>query len=79
MFNNREAGFARKDDTLPERYFKEPVPAGLPIVQGRRMDKKKFDKMLDEYYELYGCDSNGIPKPETLQKLGLDKEPSRLL
>jgi aldehyde:ferredoxin oxidoreductase len=79
MFNNREAGYARKDDSLPERYFKEPVPGGLPIVKGTRMDKKKFDKMLDEYYELYGCDSNGVPKPETLQNLGLDKEPSHLL
>ncbi|RLF11117.1 MAG: hypothetical protein DRJ98_02790, partial [Thermoprotei archaeon] len=39
----------------------------------------EFDKMLDEYYDLHGWDRNGIPKPETLQRLRLDKEPSHKL
>jgi len=78
MFNLRE-GFTRKDDTLPERYFKEPTPMGLPIAKGRKIDRERFEKMLDEYYELHNWDKNGVPKKETLEKLGLDKEPTHLL
>jgi len=78
MFNLRE-GFTRKDDTLPERYFKEPTPLGLPIAKGRKIDRGRFEKMLDEYYELHNWDRNGVPKKETLEKLGLDKEPTHLL
>jgi aldehyde:ferredoxin oxidoreductase len=79
MFNHREAGRDRKDDALPERYFAEAVPGGLPIVKGKRMDREKFEKMLDEYYECHGWDQNGVPTREALEKLGLDKEPSHLL
>jgi len=75
MFNLRE-GFSRKDDALPERYFKEPTPVGLPIAKGKKIDRDKFEKMLSEYYALHGWDENGLPKKETLEKLGLDKEPS---
>jgi aldehyde:ferredoxin oxidoreductase len=78
MFNNRE-GFGRKDDALPERYFKEPTPIGLAIAKGKTIDKEMFNKMLDEYYELHKWDSNGAPKEETLKQLGLDKEPSHII
>ena len=78
MFNVRE-GFSRKDDMLPERYFKEPTPIGLPIVKGKKINKDKFERMLDEYYALHGWDENGFPRKETLEKLGLDKEPSRIV
>ena len=79
MFNYREAGYDRKDDRLPERYFAEAVPGGLPVVKGTRMDRKKWNKMLDEYYELHGWDNNGLPTEEALRKLGLEKEPSHVL
>ena len=79
MFNHREAGFDRKDDRLPERYFAEAVPGGLPIIKGTKMDKKKWEKMLDEYYEFHGWDKNGLPTKGGLKKLGLDKEPSHIL
>lgn len=80
LFNYREAGYDRKDDTLPERYFAEPVPGGLPIVKGHRMERDKFEKMLDEYYEFHNWDKKtGLPTPEVLEKIGLDKEPSHLL
>jgi aldehyde:ferredoxin oxidoreductase len=35
--------------------------------------------MIDELYEHKGLDSEGIPKPEVLQSLGLAKEPSHLV
>ena len=78
MFNLRE-GFSRKDDNLPERYFKEPTPIGLPVARNKKIDKEKFNEMLDQYYQLHGWDKNGVPNEETLQKLSLDKEPTNLL
>jgi aldehyde:ferredoxin oxidoreductase len=78
LFNIRE-GLTRKHDWLVDRYFDEPTPVGLPIVRGKKIDREKFKKMIDEYYELHGWDENGVPRPETLEKLGLDKEPSHKL
>ena len=78
MFNNRE-GFSRKDDALPERYFKEATPIGLPRVRDRKINKEKFEKMLDEYYTLHGWDDKGVPTIETIQKLGIEKEPSHII
>jgi aldehyde:ferredoxin oxidoreductase len=66
MFNVRE-GLRRKDDTLPERFLKEPMPSGP--AKGQIC---KLDEMLDEYYEYRGIDKlTGIPKDETLVRLGL--------
>jgi aldehyde:ferredoxin oxidoreductase len=75
LFNNRE-GFSRKDDTLPERFFKEPTPLGFPIVKDKIIDRSKFKKILDEYYAFHDWNNEGIPTTETLQKLGLNKEVS---
>jgi aldehyde:ferredoxin oxidoreductase len=79
MFNHREAGFDRKDDRLPERYYVEPVPGGLPIVKGKKIDRKRFEGMLDEYYQFHGWSKRGIPLKKTLKTLGMDKEPSHML
>jgi aldehyde:ferredoxin oxidoreductase len=82
LFNLRE-GLKREDlkrgDMLNHRYFDEPAKRGAPDVVGRCLDREKFNKMIDEFYEYKGLDKNGVPKPETLKRLGLDKEPSRLL
>jgi aldehyde:ferredoxin oxidoreductase len=78
MFNLRE-GLSREDDWLSDRYFDEPTPLGLNIVRGRSLDREKFKEMIDEYYKQHGWDEKGVPKPETLRKLGIDKEPSHLL
>jgi aldehyde:ferredoxin oxidoreductase len=43
------------------------------------IDKEKFIKMVDELYEHQGLDQDGIPKPKTLESLGLKNEPSQLL
>ena len=78
LFNIRE-GFTREDDALVERYFDEPTPDGLEVVKGKTIDRKKFKKMLDEYYEHHGWDKDGVPTKETLERLGLDSEPSKKL
>ena len=82
LFNLRE-GLKRNDlekgDMLNHRYFDEPCRRGAVDVVGTMIDKKKFIKMVDELYEHQGLDKNGVPTPERLEKLGLNKEPSHLL
>jgi len=82
LFNLRE-GLTREDlkkgDMLNHRYFDEPCRRGAPDVVGRVIDREKFKKMVDEFYEYKGLDQNGVPKPETLKRLSLEKEPSHLL
>jgi aldehyde:ferredoxin oxidoreductase len=82
LFNLREGltrDDLRKGDTLNHRYFDEPCLRGAPDVVGATIDREKFTKMIDEYYKHHGWDENGVPTPETLKRLGLDKEPSHLL
>ena len=62
-------GMTRKEDTLPKRYFDEPISEGP--AQGEVILRDAFDKMLDEYYRLHHWDRNGIPKKESLKRLGL--------
>ena len=78
MFNNRE-GASRKDDMLPERYFSEPTPLGPEGMKDKVIERDKFEQLLDEYYEAHGWDVRGVPAPETLSRLGLDREPSHLI
>ena len=78
LFNIRE-GFSRNDDMLVDRYFEEPTPEGLDVVKGKTIDRKKFEKMIDEYYGHHDWDNNGVPTDKTLQRLGLENEPSKKL
>jgi len=78
LFNIRE-GLTREDDWLPDRYFDEPTPIGLPVARGKSIDREKFKQMIDEYYELHGWDEDGVPRPETLGEMGLEQEPSHML
>lgn len=66
-----QEGISRKEDTLPKRYFEEPIPEGP--AQGEVILKEEFDRMLDENYRLHGWDENGVPRKETLKRLGLDQ------
>ena len=68
MFNNRE-GFTRKDDTLPERTLNEPLPDGP--AQGRCIGEENLNRMVDEYYEARGWNSEGVPTEATLKKYDL--------
>jgi aldehyde:ferredoxin oxidoreductase len=82
LFNLRE-GLEREDlvkgDMLNHRYFDEPLKRGAPDIVGMTIDRKKFKKMVDEFYEHNGWDKKGVPTPETLRRLGLDQEPAHLL
>jgi len=67
-FNVRE-GFTRKDDTMPERMEKEPLPDGKP--KGHVVPRADFEKMLSEYYKLWGWDDQGRPTKKALDEAGL--------
>jgi aldehyde:ferredoxin oxidoreductase len=66
MFNNRE-GITRKDDTLPKRYFDDPM--SMKIAKGHHIDRKEFDLLLSRYYKLRGWDDNGQVKKERVEEL----------
>jgi aldehyde:ferredoxin oxidoreductase len=70
LFNIRE-GFSRKDDKLPPKFFKQPLQGGP--TDGVKVSMEEFEKALDEYYTLRGWHNNGIPKEETLKRLGITK------
>ena len=63
---NVRLGVTRKDDVLPRRLLTQPRPSGrakgvLP----------QLDRMLDELYDLRGWSDDGIPRKETVERLGL--------
>ena len=66
MLNNR-MGVSRKDDTLPKRYFDDPMP--LKIAKGHHVDRREFDKLLSRYYKLREWDDNGQVKPDRVKQL----------
>ncbi|NJD52347.1 MAG: aldehyde ferredoxin oxidoreductase [Candidatus Methanoperedens sp.] len=59
LFNNK-AGFSKKDDTLPERFF-----------ENGGIDRNDFEKSLDEYYLQRGWDEYGVPGEGKLRELGI--------
>ena len=65
LFNLR-AGFSKKDDTLPARLLREPMPAGP--AAGMTVP---LEAMLGEYYRLRGWDEQGCPTKEKLAALQL--------
>jgi aldehyde:ferredoxin oxidoreductase len=82
LYNVRQ-GLSRADDQLPARFVEEVVPlysferdpesgslqqSAEPVGQAQLYD---FEAMLDRYYDLRGWSRDGIPTPETLERLGL--------
>ncbi len=68
-FNVRE-GMGRKEDTLPQRMFTEPL---LNAGEATGQMIRKMDTLLDEYYEAFGYNKEGIPTPQRIRELGLEK------
>ncbi len=65
-------------DANPSRFY-EPLSKGP--YKGKTIEKTKVEKDKKEYYKEAGWDENGIPKSETLRRLGLqdvDKALNRL-
>jgi len=62
------AGFSWKDDALPPRITKEPLPTGP--AKGHVCE---LDRMLPKYYEFRGWDEEGMPTKEKVEELGLER------
>jgi aldehyde:ferredoxin oxidoreductase len=68
MFNVRE-GIRRKDDRLPDRLTKEPMPSGP--TKGNVVP---LEALLDDFYTAAGWDKEtGIPTQATLTRLGINE------
>ena len=59
-FNVRE-GWARQDDTLPTRIF-----------EGGVVSEAGLQEMIVAYYKTRGWGGEGVPRPDSLRKLGLN-------
>jgi aldehyde:ferredoxin oxidoreductase len=70
LFNIRE-GWTIDDDVLPQRFW-EGEKGGPADGIKAFIDHDDFKKSRTRYYELMGWGSDGVPKKETLDKLGLN-------
>ena len=69
-FNLRHTNFARKDDLPAPRELNEPIPSGS--LKDWKMDEKKYNQMLDRYYELHDWDKEtSYPTRKALEDLDL--------
>ncbi|MEM3458339.1 MAG: aldehyde ferredoxin oxidoreductase family protein [Candidatus Bathyarchaeia archaeon] len=68
----REYGknWSKEMDVPPARWFEEPLTKGA--LKGAKLDRAKYDVMLQRYYKKRGWDERGIPTKTTLNKLGLN-------
>ncbi|HVL68856.1 MAG TPA: aldehyde ferredoxin oxidoreductase C-terminal domain-containing protein [Vicinamibacterales bacterium] len=69
---NSRLGVRREHDTLPERWFEEPIQVGS--YKGEKIDRAQFDAMLSRFYELSRLTPEGVPaepfRAELQQVLG---------
>lgn len=63
VYNLRE-GLTAADDTLPDRFFDDPIPSGQ--WAGHRLDREQFASAIRTYYRMMGWDDAGVPRYETL-------------
>jgi aldehyde:ferredoxin oxidoreductase len=68
MFNVK-CGITREDDTLPYRIMYERLSEGGTL--GHLISPEDLDVMLNEYFAARGWNENGVPRDETLKRLGL--------
>jgi aldehyde:ferredoxin oxidoreductase len=64
---NGRLGVGREHDTLPDRWFDEPVTVGQ--YAGERIDRAEFDRMLTRFYEISRLDAHGQPAGEWATRL----------
>jgi aldehyde:ferredoxin oxidoreductase len=67
---NMQEGITRDDDTLPGRYFDDPMSQGRSA--GHRIDRDQFEKMLDRYYTLRGWTKDGLVPEKRVREITLE-------
>jgi|LNFM01.1.fsa_nt_gb aldehyde:ferredoxin oxidoreductase len=63
---NIDAGLTAADDTLPKRLLKDAAKTGP--AKGK---VNELHKMLPHYYEIRGWTADGVPTPDTLNRLSV--------
>ncbi|MDH5483106.1 MAG: aldehyde ferredoxin oxidoreductase family protein [Candidatus Bathyarchaeota archaeon] len=78
VFWVREYGknWSKEMDVPPTRWFEEPPTKGA--LKGVKLDRTKYDAILQHYYKKRGWDERGIPTKTTLKKLGLGEVAKQL-
>src|SRR4051812_43817403 len=56
---NGRLGVRREHDTLPDRWFDEPITVGQ--YAGEKIDRGEFDALLSRFYDISGLDEQGHP------------------
>lgn len=64
--HNLRVGYTSADDTLPNRFLKDPIPDGPSKGNVHRLEE-----LLPEYYSVRGWDVEGVPTEAHLQQLGM--------
>jgi aldehyde:ferredoxin oxidoreductase len=63
IYNLRE-GLTAADDTLPDRFFEDPIRDG--VWAGTRLERQQFQEAIRTYYQMMGWDDAGRPLPASL-------------
>ncbi|MCF7928672.1 MAG: aldehyde ferredoxin oxidoreductase family protein [Spirochaetales bacterium] len=69
---NIMVGFEGREDTLPQRFFKEILKDGPP--KDHPMTEDAFNATMQEYYTYRGWDKEGRPTIERLEELEVEPE-----
>ncbi|MDH5403013.1 MAG: aldehyde ferredoxin oxidoreductase family protein [Candidatus Heimdallarchaeota archaeon] len=64
---NIKCGIRREDDYPPPRYMEEPASAG--VAKGHKIEREKYDLMLDEYYQTRGWSIDGFPNAMQVEEI----------
>ena len=64
-----QPGFGRSWDLPAARFYEDPPKVG--VTAGQITCLEDVQQLLDMYYEQRGWDADGLPRPETLERLGL--------
>jgi aldehyde:ferredoxin oxidoreductase len=76
-FNSLHTHMSRNDDLPPQRFIEEEVKSGP--YKGFKIDKNKYNHMLDEFYRLWGWDvQTGMQTRTGLTNLGLEEIADKL-
>lgn len=71
VYNDRE-GLTAQDDTLPARFFDEPIQMPGERWHGLTLDRERFAASIRTYYQMMGWDEAGRPLDATLLDYQLD-------
>lgn len=66
---NSLRGFTRKDDMLPDRFYKE-AGSSVPGIDIPSIDRGEYGEALDRYYRVRGCNPDGTLSDERRKGLG---------